>query len=165
MRWLPFLILAYLVVSLQLALGGILKLGEYSPNLVLLFIIFIGLHAPIEAALIAGFILGFMHDVVSSHGIGTYALAYSLIAGLTYQLRGIMYADHVATHFTITILLGFLLVGYLLLRHWVRAFYFVEEYAIQFWPQMVGVLLTAVIAVPGIYLLRKIRRTFQFSNK
>lgn len=165
MRWLPFAILAYLLVSLQFALGGILRFGEYTPNLVLLFLIFIGLHAPLDAALIAGFTLGLMHDVISSHGIGAYALGYTLIAGLTFQLRGIMYADHVATHFTITIILGVLLAGYLIFRHWVRGFYFADEASIQFWPQFVAVLLAAVIAVPGIYGLRRIRRLFAFSNK
>lgn len=165
MRWLPFAILSYLIVSLQFALGGILQLGEYTPSLVLLFLIFIGLHAPLDAALIGGFTLGFMHDVVSAHGIGTYALAYSLIAGLTFQLRSIMYADHVATHFTITIILGVLLVGYLVFRHWMRSFYFAGEASIQVWPQIVAVFVAAVIAIPAIYGLRRIRRVFAFSNK
>lgn len=165
MRWLVFLIFAYFVVSLQFALGGILGMGEKTPNLVLLLVIFIGLHAPVDAALVAGFMLGLMHDVISAHGIGTYALAYSLISGIAFQLRGVMYADHVATHFTITILLGVLLIFYLMFRHWVRSFVFSGEATITFWPQLLGVLLTAVLAVPAIHMLRKIRRTFQFSNK
>ncbi len=165
MRWLPFIIFAYLIVSLQFAMGGMLQLGEYTPNLVLLFVIFIGLHAPLDAALLACFTLGFMHDIISANGIGTYALAYSLIAAMAFQLRGIMYADHVATHFTITILLGLILILYLKFRHWVRSFYFVEEFAISFWPQFVGVMTTAILALPAIYMLRQMRRTFQFSKK
>ncbi len=165
MRWLPFAILAYLVVSIQFALGGILKLNEYTPNLVLILMIFIGLHAPLDAVLIAAFALGFMHDVISLHGIGTYALGYSLVAALAFQLRGIMYADHVATHLTITIILGFVLICYMMLRHWVRSFYFAGEPSISFWPQISAVLVSAFLAVPAIHFLRKIRRTFAFSNK
>lgn len=165
MRWLPFLIIAYFVVSLQFALSGILNLGEKTPNLALLLLIFIGLHAPLDAVLLAGFTLGLMHDVISAHGIGAYALAYSLIGGLAFQLRGVMYADHVATHFTITILLGVLLVLYLMFRHWLRSFVFVDEVSITFWPQMMGVLFSALLAMPAIHFLRKIRRTFSFSNK
>jgi rod shape-determining protein MreD len=165
MRWLPFLILAYFFVSVQFALGGILRLGEYTPNLVLLLVIFIGLHAPLDAALLAGFTLGFMHDIISSHGIGTYALAYSLICALAVQLRGIMYADHFATHFTITLMLGGMLILYLLFRHWMRSFFFADEVAITFWSQATAMLVTAFLALPVIYLLRKMRRTFHFSNK
>lgn len=165
MRWLPFLIIAYLVVSIQFAMGGILQQYQSTPNLVLLLVIFIGLHAPLDAALLACFALGFMHDIISAHGIGTYALAYSLIGALAFQLRSIMYADHVATHFTITILLGITLILYVMFRHWVRSFYFVDEYAINFWQQFVGVLITAFLALPTIYFLRKIRRTFHFAKK
>lgn len=165
MRWLPFLILSYLFVSLQFALGGMLQWGELTPNLVLILVIFIGLHAPLEAALLGCCTLGFMHDIISSHGIGTYALAYSLIGALTLQLRGVMYADHTATHFTITILLGLALTLYLLLRHWVRGFFFSDELGVSFFPQMGSVLITAAIAVPLIYLLRQMRRTFAFSKK
>jgi rod shape-determining protein MreD len=165
MRWLPFIIFAYFFVSLQFALGGILSAWRFTPNLVLLLVIFIGLHAPLDAALLAGLLLGLMHDVISAHGIGTYALAYSLLAALAFQLRGIMYADHVATHFTITILLGLLLIAYLIFRHWMRGFFFAGETSVAFWPQAVGILLTAVLALPVIHLLRKMRRTFQFSNK
>lgn len=165
MRWLPFLILSYVVVSLQFALGGILRAGEYTPNIVLLLAIFIGLHAPLDAVLLAGFLLGLMHDIISVHGIGTYALAYSLLGAMAFQLRGMMYADHAATHFTMTLLLGLLLIVYILLRHWVRSFFFVGEPSISFWPHAMSILITAVLAVPLIYMLRKIRRTFQFSNK
>ena len=36
MRWFPFFIFAYVLVSLQFALGGILGWGEKTPNLVLI---------------------------------------------------------------------------------------------------------------------------------
>ena len=147
MRWFPFLILAYLFVAVQFALGGILQWHEKTPNLVLLLVIFIGLHAPTEPAMIAGFVLGLMHDVVASHGIGTYTLAYTFVALLAVQLRGVMYADHLVTHVMMTLLLATAVVLYLVFRAWVRHFYY-DEPGISFGPRMMSVLATAAIHDP-----------------
>ena len=46
-----------------------------------------------------------------------------------------------------------------------RSFFFADEVAITFWSQSMAVLVTAFLALPVIHLLRKMRRTFHFSNK
>ena len=164
MRWFPFVILAYLFVAVQFSLGGALGWGEVTPNLILLFLLFIGLHAPTDAALVAGFTLGLLHDIIASHGIGTYTLAYPLIAVMTVQLRGAMYADHAVTHVAVTLLQGTALTIYLWVRQWIRALYFTEEPTISFKSRMLGVLVTGALAMPAIWALRKVRRSFAFEK-
>lgn len=167
MRWFPFAILAYLFVAVQFSLGGIVGWGEVTPNLVLLLLIFIGLHAPSDPAIVAGFVLGFAHDVISgaSLGIGTYSLAYPLLAMIAVQLRGAMYADHAVTHVAQSLLFGVLLTLYLLTRQFVRGWYFTEEPSVHLKPRLLSVLATAALSIPVIWMLRKIRRSFAFETQ
>jgi rod shape-determining protein MreD len=166
MRWLPFLILAYVFVAVQFSLGSVLHhWGEWTPNLVLLLVLFIGMHAMLEPALVAGLILGLMHDVIASHGIGTYALGYAMLAFFAVQLRGIMYSDHIVTHVMMPFLLGVILVVYLVFRQWVRGFYYPPDDLVSFGGRFMGVLVTTAAAIPVIGLLRKIRKVFAFENR
>ena len=165
MRWFPFFVLAYLFVAVQFSLGGVLGWGEVTPDLVLLLVIFIGMHASMEPALIAAFMLGLMHDVIASHGMGTYALGYTIIAAFAVQLRGIMYSDHLVTHVMMPLMLGSVLLIYLLVRQSVRNFYFVPEYNISLRPRLMSVLITTALAVPIITTLRRFRRSFAFEKR
>ena len=164
MRWLPFLIVAYLVVAVQFALASVLGWGSWTPNLVLLLVIFVGMHAPLEPAMVAGLILGLMHDVVASHGIGTYALGYAVVAAIAVQLRGVMYSDHVVTHVMMPLTLGLLLLIYMTIRQWLRNLYFPLDGTVSFRGGLASLLVTSVLAVPAIGGLRKFRRTFAFEK-
>ena len=164
MRWFPFLLLAYVLVAVQFALRGALGWGAWTPNLVFLLVVFVGMHALVEPAMIAGLLLGLMHDVIASHGIGTYGLAYALIAGIAVQLRGIMYSDHIVTHVMMPLALGFLLLVYLLLRQWVRNLYYPFDQPATFGTGMASLVITSVLAVPVINVLRHFRRTFAFEK-
>ena len=164
MRWFPFFLLAYIVVAVQLALRGALGWGQWTPNLVFLLVVFVGMHALIEPAMIAGLILGLMHDVIASHGIGTHALAYALLAAIAVQLRGIMYSDHIVTHIMMPLALGVLLLAYLLVRQWIRNLYYPYDHPITFGSGVASLISTCVLAVPAIWLLRNFRRTFAFDK-
>lgn len=164
MRWFPFLLLAYIVVAVQFALGGALGWGQWTPNLVFLLVIFVGMHALLEPAMVAGLILGLMHDLIASHGIGTYALSYALIAAIAVQLRGIMYSDHIVTHVMMPLALGFLLLIYLVIRQWLRNLYYPGDYPVTFGGGLRSLITTSVLAVPAISVLRHFRRTFAFDK-
>jgi rod shape-determining protein MreD len=164
MRWFPFLLLAYMVVAVQLALRGALGWGVWTPNLVFLLVIFVGMHALLEPAMIAGLLLGFMHDVIASHGIGTYTLAYAVVAGIAVQLRGIMYSDHVVTHVMMPFALGLGMLLYLLFRQWVRNLYYPFDHPETFGAGMASLIVTCLLAVPMIGVLRHFRRTFAFDK-
>ena len=166
MRWLPFVILAYLFVSMQFVLGSAIGWGESLPNVVLLLVLFIALHALSDTAIAAGFVLGLGHDIIAgaSMGFGTYTLIYPLLAAMAVQLRGTMYPDHAVTHVAITLLTGSLLTIYLWLRQIIRAIYFTEPTSVTLKSRFLGVLVTAALAIPVIWMLRKIRRSFAFEK-
>lgn len=164
MRWVPFFLIAYLVVAVQFALTSALGWGAWTPNLVLLLVIFIGMHALLEPAMIAGLILGLMHDVIASNGIGTYALGYTVIAAIAVQLRGIMYSDHIVTHVMMPLGLGTLLLVYLVCRQWVRNLYYPLDGTVSFRGGLASLVATSLLAVPAISVLQKFRRTFAFEK-
>ena len=165
MRWLPFVILSYLFVCAQFALGGASRWGEATPDVVLLLVVFVGLHAPQRTALAAAFVAGLMHDVIAGHGLGTYVVGYVLVVALAAQLRDVMYADHAVTHVAVTFVGGAALAAYLELRHGLRGYFFADDPPIAFWRRVLGALASAALAVPVIWVLRRMRRAFAFSSR
>lgn len=165
MRWLPFLILAYLFVCAQFALGGALRGGEATPDVVLLAVVFVALHAPVRTALAAAFVAGLMHDLIAGHGLGTYVVGYVIVVGLTSQLRDVMYPDHAVTHVTTALVAGVTLATFLEVRHALRSIFFDGEPPVAFWQRVLGALASAALAVPVIWVLRRMRRMFAFSSR
>lgn len=165
MRWLPFLILSYLSVCVQFALGGALRWGEATPNLVMLLVVFVGLHAPLRTALSAAFVAGLMHDVIAGHGLGTYVVGYAIVVALASQLRDVMYPDHAVTHVAVAFVGGVALATYLEVRHGVRSCFFADEPPIAFGRRLLAALASAALAIPVIWLLRRMRRMFAFSSR
>lgn len=120
MRWLPFLILAYLIVALQMALGGFLAWGGVKPNLILPVAVFIVINARREEALLGAFILGVLQDLPSQQPPGLYAFSYGLMALFMVGMRSALYRDHLLTHFFTTFAGGLLVGGVVWLNEWAR---------------------------------------------
>ena len=106
MRWLPFLILAYAAVGVQVGLGGWLSVGGARPDAVLLVAAFVCLSGPAEGALLACFALGLMQDLVAREPFGTYALAYGLAGAVIASGGREVGRDHPLTHAVLTLLGG-----------------------------------------------------------
>ena len=106
MRWLPFLILAYLTVGLQVGLGGWLSVGGARPDFVLLAAAFVCLSGPAEGALLGCLALGVMQDFVAREPFGTYALAYGLAGLIVVGAGREVGRDHPITHAVLTLLAG-----------------------------------------------------------
>src|SRR5690349_6692345 len=98
MRWLPYFILAYVTLGLQIGLGEYLSWHGARPNLVLVAVLFVALHAPRDAALLGCFSLGLLQDLLSQHPPGLYALSYGLVAMLAVGLQHVVDRDHPLTH-------------------------------------------------------------------
>src|SRR3954464_14721502 len=101
MRLPAYFILAYLAIGLQLGLVPYLRVGDCRPDLVLLAVIFISIHAPRDAALLGCFGIGLMQDLVSLNSLGVHALAYSLAAMFTVSTQELVYRAHPLTHFSL----------------------------------------------------------------
>jgi rod shape-determining protein MreD len=152
LRWLSFILLAYVMLGLQIGLHA------FAPvNFVLIAVVFIVINATREPAVIACFILGVLHDLVVGVGpIGMYALAYCGVALLAAGEERSIASDHPATHFVVTLFSGIVVaiivkivaawhgIGTSLLTDLLTAFY------------------TAIAAVVVLYVLGKLRKKFRF---
>ena len=158
MRTLPFALLAYLMLGLQIGLGGLLQLHGGGMNLVLIAAVFIALNARREIAVPACFTLGLMHDLVGIGPIGTYALAYAIVALLIAGTDRALSVEHPFTHFLITLVAG-VVVAFITVIQGRLARYGV---AAPLWASLIGAFYTALLALPALWVLGKFRRAFRF---
>ena len=122
MRWFAYFILVYLAIGLQIGMGDFVRVGGSGarPDLVLLAVIFIAIHAPRDAALLGAFGIGLVKDMTTLSPLGLYAIAYSLVGMFISATQELVYRAHPVTH----VLLGFagsLLAGGVVMIHgWIK---------------------------------------------
>ena len=128
MRWIPFFILAYLVVLLQVTAVRLIvfstsTLGAIGPDLTALVVVFVAFYVRNwPDAMIAAWALGLMVDMTAAGGpggptvVGPMALAYALTAGLLFRVLEAFFREQPLTQ---TLLAG----AFCLLAHafWVTA--------------------------------------------
>ncbi|MGH7178469.1 MAG: rod shape-determining protein MreD [Tepidisphaeraceae bacterium] len=159
MRWLPWFILAYVAIGLQIGLSGPLRWHGASPDFVLIAAVFVALHAPREGALLGCFALGALHDLVSMQSMGLYALSYGLLGLAASGSAQAVYRGHPLTHFALTFLGGMICAVTILVHNWLRLP-----------PPRTGVLTltwsalyTALVAPLALGALHRLRRIFGFA--
>ncbi len=104
-RWIPFIILAYLLTLLQTTVGGVLawrsaSLGPIGPDLLAIVVVYVALHASSGIdAMLAGWILGLCMDLTTGGGaggatvVGPMPIAYALGAASIYRVREAFFRD------------------------------------------------------------------------
>jgi rod shape-determining protein MreD len=156
MAWVPYFILSYITLGLQIGLRGYFEIGQAWPNLVLLVVVFIAVNAPREAALLGCFMLGVMQDLATQQTLGLFSLSYGLVAMFTVSTQQVVYREHPLTHFTLA-LVGSIMTSVVLFIHgWIHPprpspmamFY--------------SALYTAVLAPIVLGVLQRLRRAFSF---
>src|SRR5436305_14664380 len=98
MRWLPFFILAYVMLGVQVGLSGFDQVYRGRPNFVLLAVVFIAVNAHRDAGLLGCFLLGLMQDLLTQSPLGLNAMAYGAIGMLVIGLQEVVYREHFLTH-------------------------------------------------------------------
>ena len=101
MRWLAYVILAYIAIAVQIGLGPYVRYRGAQPNLVLLAAVFIALNAPRDAALLGCFCMGVLQDLVTQQPPGLFALSYGLTAMVAVSVHQVVYREHPLTHFLV----------------------------------------------------------------
>jgi rod shape-determining protein MreD len=108
MRWVPFIIFAYLFVLAQGTLGKLLTLerlaiGPVGPDLTVLLCVFLALYARSAVeAMLAGWIVGFLLDLTSAGGaasgtrVGPMAVCFALCMWLIVQFREAIFRERAA---------------------------------------------------------------------
>jgi len=160
MRWIPFLILAYVTLGLQLGLSGIARVGNGGIDFVLIAVAFITINARRDAAMPACFALGLMHDLIGIGPIGTYALAYSMVALFVAGTDRALSTEHPFTHFIVTLVGGVIVTFTLLLHGWLSRY----GMPIAFWGNIAGSFYTALLALPALWFMNKMRKSFRFKT-
>ena len=164
MRWPAFAILAYLVLAIQLALGGFINYGSASPNLVLPVAIFIAINARREDALVAAFILGLLQDLFSQQPPGLYAFSYGLVGLFVVGARPAVYRDHPLTHFFVTLVGGLVTGAVVLLNEWAYPVlhHVIDAPRPSFSRMLASIIYTAILAPLILGILCRMKRLFGF---
>ena len=169
MRWLPYFILAYIALGLQVGLRGFIEVRGATPNFPLLLIVFMGINARREPVLIASFLLGLMQDLFTQQPPGVWAIAYSLVGASVYSTQEIVYPKHPLTHFSLT-LLGGILAGVVLTVHgWLYPLLHGPEAGVgaagTAGVYAASALYSAILAPFVLGVLHRLRKAFAFAKR
>ncbi len=158
MRWINFVILAYVMLGLQIGLSEFIGTGSSGVNFVLIAATFIAINAQRDPALIACFTLGLLHDLIGVGPIGTYALAYSCVALLVAGSERSLSVEHPFTHFVITLSGGIVVAILASIVNWWH------DIPAMFGSRLLTAFYSALAAVPVLWGLNKMRRSFRFRS-
>lgn len=120
MRWLAYLILAYVAIAVQIGLSPYVRWRGAAPNFVLLAGVYIALNAPRDAALLGCFCMGLLQDLVTQQPPGLFAFSYGLTALLAVGSHHVVHREHLLTYFLLALLGGLITATVLLVHGWVH---------------------------------------------
>ena len=172
MRWIPLIILAYVMLLLQTSVGGILTftdtpIGAIGPDLMAILAVYVAMRCwnPMDAML-AGWIIGFGLDLTAIGGagqpaaLGPMSIGYALAAYVANNLGKELFRDKYLSQIIIT-------ATFCLLAHW---FWVVMQFILagqgmtwrMFWVRVLQVMLlaayTAAIAPVGARCLNVVNK-------
>lgn len=116
MRWIPFLIAAYVLLGFQVTLGKVLTfstamLGQVGPDFAAIFAVFVALNVrTVVDALLAGWVLGMSVDLLAAGGVaggscaGIMSLTYMVAAGVLFWIREAFFRDRPLTQAILAVL-------------------------------------------------------------
>jgi cell shape-determining protein MreD len=134
MRWIVFLVLAYVTLGLEVSLRRVLEIGDagIAPSLTILLAVVVSLHAPARAAIWASLLLGLSLDLLNEYAleqgggvaliIGPYAIGYVMGCALLLQLRTMLMRRNPATIgfcvFVASLFVHLVVLAFLTIRSW-----------------------------------------------
>ena len=157
MRIVPYILLGYVAVGLQVGLSGYVHLGGAAPNLVLIVAAFVALFANRDAALLACFALGLMQDLLTQQTLGLYAFSYGCMALAIVATAASIYREHPITHAAVALLASMWTWLLLILHGWIFSPSGSPATAPGFATAFYGTLLTTLAAPVLIRVLLKLR--------
>jgi rod shape-determining protein MreD len=159
MRWLSYLILAYLALGVQIGAGEFMRVGGAKPDLVLLAVIYIAINAPRTAALGGAFGMGLMVDLVGLGPLGLYAFAYGVVAMFVVSMQEVVYREHPMAHLMIAFIASLLVSTIGLVHGWIH------PPLLPLGVQFKTALYTALLAPIVLGILHKMKRAFAFKPR
>ena len=98
MRWFWILIVGLVLLVLEVSVVAALRRFGGGPDLVLLFVVFLALYAPLEDAPLSGWILGMGKDALSAGPLGLYAVLFMGIAFFLSRIRADIFTEYNSSH-------------------------------------------------------------------
>src|SRR3954462_1676955 len=173
MRSFGYFILAYVALGLQLGLGRYLSWHDARPNLVLIAVVYMALHARREAALLGCFFVGLCQDLLTQPPPGLYALSYGLVGLVVSGTHQAIKRDHPLTHFALALVGGLMTASLLAAHAWLRPAgpgrvvadaAAVPPLRADILPLFVSAGYTAVLAPILLWLVGRLTRAFAFQG-
>lgn len=182
MRWIFFVIVTYLLLSIQSGLSGLMVMGDnVLPNLLLVLGVFVAMYAPQTTTLWAMLVLGVLTDLmypIQGAGpvgdfvlVGPNAVGFMLGGWTALQLRGIFRRSIPGIVATVLIVCFFAQLAVvaamtvrglpLPLAQPIAGWSAADELVRRFW----CLLYTTVVSIPLVYLLGGMLRFFHFDSQ
>ncbi len=106
MRFVPTILLAYLVLGIESGIAPFIGIKSATPNLLLPVVIFIALYAPRDAALLGTYVIGLMQDMLSQEPLGVHALVYGAVTFAVRLTQPTIHREHPMTHILLAVVGG-----------------------------------------------------------
>jgi len=167
MRWSGFAILAFVVLVLQVGVGRVLGLGpqRVMPDLLLLVAVILSMRGRAAGTLPACWGLGLIKDLTSQAPLGSYALAFGILAWAVTLIRDLFYGDNPLVLITITFLFGFLAEEIVLAIGVIKGDFRTDSFAVLGWAIIFSCLFTAGLAPYGQAIMMKFHRNLALSQQ
>jgi hypothetical protein len=181
MRWSIYLLACLIALAFDASVGGILRIGEAQPRLVLAVVVFALLSAPRIHALRVAFLAGFLTDLLAPAirpdgtqlvVIGPWTLGFALGALAVVPLRSLLYhRNPIASGFA-TAVFG-TLAAVVFVAIWVLRMMLLKDETPAWWPgtnagettrQVKSAIASGALAVPAIWLLERTKGIWAFST-
>jgi len=163
MRWPVYFILAYFAVAIQIGIGGHFRIWGATPNLVMIAVVFIAIHAPRDAALLGCFALGIMQDLTTAEPsrLGLYGLAYGIYALMIGGFGTPTVRGNAVMHIVLTLVCGLVTALVVLLHGWLPFAHGIRmPVGVMLWSALYTALVSPIVLVP----LNRLRKAFAFEQ-
>ena len=158
MKWLPFTILAVIVVVFQTTLvPQALAIRSVWPEWTFILAVHYALWGPWPEAAIAAWLLGLSVDLFTADGAPVHAFGYGAAAWAIIRVRQVLFRDHPLTYMVVTFAFA---IGVQLLVGFYRAWRFAgpDEGGGIWGPALAVAVYTALWALPFQWVLLRMRR-------
>ncbi|MFQ5413257.1 MAG: rod shape-determining protein MreD [Phycisphaerae bacterium] len=104
MRWLTFILFALLILTLQTTLAPRMQVFGCRADWVLVVVTFFALRVRPRDAVLAGWFIGALADLMTIERMGLMSVSYALAAGLVASLREFVWRDRIAAQVVVTLI-------------------------------------------------------------
>jgi rod shape-determining protein MreD len=160
MRWFSFTIILVITIILQTSVSRIFGFGpqRIMPDLFLLLLVVLAYRGNNDQILLACWILGLAKDLTSSAPLGSYALAFGLLALLIRRLRELLYGERLLPMVLVALAGSFLVEQFVLFICVLKGAPLMSQYPRLSLEMLFSAALTAALLPYVYWLVSKLHR-------